>query len=93
MKAETIDVQQSSRRILSSTIFRIGGRKLLAGGHILCKEDIRLLQSEGMGTILAETYSGSKPLCRRHSSRRLGEQCASIARATTPRHSVPGLSP
>jgi len=51
MKAQTIDVQQSAGRILSSAIFRPGGKKLLAKGHILREEDIRILQSEGLGQI------------------------------------------
>lgn len=48
MRALTVDVQQSAGRILCCTIFRPGGRKLLAKGHILSDEDIRLLQTEGM---------------------------------------------
>lgn len=51
MKAQTIDVQESTGRILSSAIFRPGGKKLLAKGHILREEDIRVLQSEGLGQI------------------------------------------
>jgi molybdenum cofactor cytidylyltransferase len=48
MKALTLDVNQSAGRILCCTIFRPGGRKLLAKGHILSDEDIRLLETEGM---------------------------------------------
>lgn len=48
MKAQTIDIQECTGRILSSAIFRPGGKKLLAKGHILREEDIRILQSEGM---------------------------------------------
>ena len=51
MKAQTIDIQESTGRILSSPIFRPGGKKLLAKGHILREEDIRILQSEGLGQI------------------------------------------
>ncbi|MES1262461.1 MAG: hypothetical protein ABUS49_12070 [Acidobacteriota bacterium] len=51
MKAQTIDIQQSTGRILSSAIFRPGGKKLMAKGHILREEDIRILQSEGMANI------------------------------------------
>src|SRR3954454_22306849 len=51
MKAQTIDVQQSTGRILSSAIFRPGGKKLLAKGHILREEDIRILRSEGLDHI------------------------------------------
>jgi molybdenum cofactor cytidylyltransferase len=43
-----MDIQQSAGRILCCTIFRPGGRKLLAKGHVLSDEDIRLLQTEGM---------------------------------------------
>ena len=55
MTAQTIDVQASSGRILSSPIFRPGGKKLLAKGHILKDEDIRILQSEGMDQIWVTT--------------------------------------
>lgn len=48
MRALTIDVNKSAGRILCCTIFRQGGRKLLAKGHILSDEDIRLLETEGM---------------------------------------------
>ncbi len=48
MKALTVDVQDSIGRILCCTIFRQGGRKLLAKGHVLSDEDIRLLKTEGM---------------------------------------------
>lgn len=48
MRALTVDVQASAGRILCCTIFRPGGRKLLAKGHVLSDEDIRLLQTEGM---------------------------------------------
>lgn len=51
MKAQTIEIQQCTGRILSSAIFRPGGKKLLAKGHILREEDIRILQSEGMDRI------------------------------------------
>jgi molybdenum cofactor cytidylyltransferase len=34
--------------VLCCTIFKPGGRKLLAKGHILSDEDIRLLETEGM---------------------------------------------
>ncbi len=51
MRAQTIDIQQCTGRILCSAIFRPGGKKLLAKGHILREEDIRILQSEGMDRI------------------------------------------
>jgi molybdenum cofactor cytidylyltransferase len=48
MREQSVDVRQSTGRILCSTIFRPGGRKLLAKGHILNEEDVRLLQMEGL---------------------------------------------
>ncbi|MBV8706594.1 MAG: molybdopterin-binding protein [Acidobacteriaceae bacterium] len=48
MRALTVDVQNSAGRILCCTIFRPGGRKLLAKGHVLNEEDVRLLETEGM---------------------------------------------
>src|SRR6516165_10588752 len=51
MRALTLDVQASAGRILCCTIFRQGGRKLLAKGHVLSDEDVRLLQTEGMSEV------------------------------------------
>lgn len=51
MRAQTIDTQESTGRILCCTIFRPGGRKLLAKGHVLSDEDVRLLQTEGMNQV------------------------------------------
>lgn len=48
MRALTIDVTQSTGRILCSTVFRTGGKKLLAKGHLISEEDARMLQTEGM---------------------------------------------
>ena len=48
MKALTVDVRESTGRILCCTIFRNGGKKLLAKGHIISEEDVRLLETEGM---------------------------------------------
>jgi len=62
MKAQTIEIEQSTGRILSSAIFRPGGKKLLAKGHVLREEDIRILQSEGMDQIwVAELEEGEIP--------------------------------
>src|SRR5580658_10700886 len=62
MKAQTIDIQQCTGRILSSAIFRPGGKKLLAKGHVLREEDVRILQSEGMDRIwVAELEDGEVP--------------------------------
>ncbi len=51
MKAQTVDIRESSGRILCCTIFRPGGRKLLAKGHVLNDEDVRLLETEGLGQV------------------------------------------
>src|SRR5678815_5563654 len=51
MKAQTVDVKSSTGRVLCCTVFRAGGKKLLAKGHIISEEDIRVLESEGMETI------------------------------------------
>src|SRR6204780_2599291 len=51
MRAQTIEIQASAGRILSSAIFRPGGKKLMAKGHILREEDVRVLQSWGMENI------------------------------------------
>src|SRR5580692_11669103 len=51
MKAQTIGVKESTGRILCCTIFRPGGRKLLAKGHVLSDEDVRLLETEGLGQV------------------------------------------
>ena len=48
MKALTVDVKESTGRILCCTIFRPGGKKLLAKGHLISDEDVRLLETEGM---------------------------------------------
>src|ERR1700737_1194238 len=48
MKAQTIDVKSSTGRILVCTIFRAGGKKLLAKGHVISEEDAKLLETEGM---------------------------------------------
>jgi molybdenum cofactor cytidylyltransferase len=48
MKAQTVDVRESNGRVLCCTIFRPGGKKLLAKGHVISEEDIRLLEIEGM---------------------------------------------
>lgn len=51
MKAQTVGVRESTGRILCCTIFRPGGRKLLAKGHVLSEEDVRLLETEGLGQV------------------------------------------
>jgi len=51
MKAQTVDVRTSMGRILCCTIFRPGGKKLLAKGHVISEEDVRLLETEGLDTV------------------------------------------
>jgi molybdenum cofactor cytidylyltransferase len=51
MRAQTVDVKSSTGRILCNTVFRSGGKKLLAKGHVISDEDIRVLESEGMANI------------------------------------------
>ena len=51
MKAQTVDVKSSTGRVLCCTVFRPGGKKLLAKGHIISDEDVRILESEGMESI------------------------------------------
>jgi hypothetical protein len=51
MRALTVDVKGSAGRILCCTIFRPGGRKLLAKGHVLSDEDVRLLETEGLNQV------------------------------------------
>lgn len=51
MKAQTVEVRESTGRILCCTIFRPGGRKLLAKGHVLSDEDVRLLETEGLDQV------------------------------------------
>lgn len=51
MKARTLGVQESLGRILSTPIFKLSGKKLLAKGHILTEDDIRLLQTEGLDQV------------------------------------------
>jgi molybdenum cofactor cytidylyltransferase len=59
MRAQTVALQESTGRILSSAIFRPGGKKLMAKGHILREEDVRVLLAEGMEQIwVAELEEG-----------------------------------
>jgi molybdenum cofactor cytidylyltransferase len=51
MRAQTIDVKNSAGRILCCTIFRPGGRKVLAKGHVISEDDVRLLENEGMNQV------------------------------------------
>lgn len=59
MKARVLAVHESIGRILSTPIFRLSGKKLLAKGHILSEDDALLLQSEGLDQVwVAELEEG-----------------------------------
>jgi len=51
MKERTIDIKQSAGRVLCTSLFRSGGKKLLAKGHILSAEDVRMLELEGLSEV------------------------------------------
>jgi len=51
MRAETVDVRGSRGRILCCTVYRPSGKKLLAKGHLISDDDIRILESEGMNKV------------------------------------------
>src|SRR4029078_2099536 len=51
MRAQTVDIKSSNGRILCCTVFRSGGKKLLAKGHVISDEDIRVLEQEGMENV------------------------------------------
>src|SRR5258708_33552096 len=51
MRAKTVDVKSSNGRILCCTVFRSSGKKLLAKGHVISDEDIRVLESEGIENV------------------------------------------
>lgn len=51
MRAQTLDVKDSAGRILCSTIFEAGGRKLLSKGHQLSEDDVRLLEAQGLNRV------------------------------------------
>ena len=51
MRAQTIEVKAATGRILCSTIFRPGGKKLLAKGHVISEEDARMLETEGLAEV------------------------------------------
>ena len=51
MTTETIDVKMSTGRVLCTTIFKAGGKKLLSKGHQINDEDVRMLSVEGMDMV------------------------------------------
>lgn len=59
MKMQAMEVKQSLGRLLFHPIFRSSGKKLMAKGHQLSEEDIRLLDAEGLDRIwVAELEQG-----------------------------------
>ena len=59
MLAQTVAVNVAIGRVLCSTIFRAGGKKLLAKGHVISEEDARMLQTEGLNEVwVAELEEG-----------------------------------
>lgn len=48
MYAQSVDIQLAAGRLLCCPIFRPGGKKLLAKGHLLSPQDIEMLASEGL---------------------------------------------
>jgi molybdenum cofactor cytidylyltransferase len=62
MKALTVDVREAAGRVLCCTIFRPGGKKLFSKGHIICADDIQLLQTEGLNQVwVTELELGEVP--------------------------------
>lgn len=51
MRAQTVAIRESTGRVLCCAIFREGGKKLLAKGHQLSEEDVRLLETAGMDRV------------------------------------------
>jgi len=51
VKAQVVDVKKANGRVLSATIFRPGGKKLLAKGHTVSEEDARMLEAEGLAEV------------------------------------------
>jgi molybdenum cofactor cytidylyltransferase len=51
MRPQTVDVREAKGRVLCCTVFRPGGKKLLAKGHVINDEDVQLLETEGMNQV------------------------------------------
>jgi molybdenum cofactor cytidylyltransferase len=51
MRPQTVETRNSTGRMLCCAIFRMGGKKLLAKGHVMSQEDVRLLETEGMDQV------------------------------------------
>jgi hypothetical protein len=50
-RTQTVNMKQALGGILCSPIFRPGGKKLLAKGHVISDEDARMLQAEGLAEV------------------------------------------
>jgi molybdenum cofactor cytidylyltransferase len=62
MRAQTVDIREAAGRILSCTIFRASGKKLLAKGHVISEQDVQLLATEGLDKIwVTELEDGEIP--------------------------------
>ena len=51
MKAQPVGIKESAGRSLCCTVFQAGGKKLLAKGHVISEEDVRLLETVGMQSV------------------------------------------
>lgn len=51
MRAQSINVRHATGKVLSCTVFRAGGKKLLSKGHVISEDDIRLLELEGLDRV------------------------------------------
>jgi molybdenum cofactor cytidylyltransferase len=59
VRAMMVDVREATGRILNTTVFRPGGKKLLAKGHLISDDDVRMLEIEGLNRItVAELDDG-----------------------------------
>jgi len=52
MRTQTVDVRSSVGKVLCMPVFQPTGKKLLAKGHQLSEDDVRLLDSEGYQEVL-----------------------------------------
>ena len=99
MKAQTVDVKVSTGRILCCTIFRPGGRKLLAKGHVLSEDDVRLLETEGLDQVwVTELEEGEvsedEAVCQASREMACGAvECASTVGASKRTEASWGASP
>ena len=51
MRPQTVAVKEAMGRVLCCTVFRSGGKKLLAKGHVISEEDAQMLATEGMSEV------------------------------------------